>query len=221
MRGQYSRIILKHGLWLSILLHLLLLLSVSIVWFNQPPTSDDKLPSYLPSYVYPSQPTQEQNQMVSTQSTEQKEQDKNGLLKSKAIQSKEIRSEKLVRQPRQAAFTNKQTPIDISQRDNADPIHLIGENKIVKPLVKILANALSKHLFYPRSAADFNLTGVVLVGFVLHPEGYVTDAKVVKSSGAGVLDDAARTAVSAMSPVPNVEPYVKQPEFLVVGIIFG
>lgn len=225
MQRQHIQSFLKHSIWISLLLHILFMLSFTLVW-SHAEEEKHELPSYLPSYVAPSQPQQQSAAAVPQQEqvptlVQPQEVKPDGLLKSKPKQIQKQQASKMSKPSKRVTFSREDQPINISRREDADPIHLIGETKIIKPLVKILANALHKHLFYPRTAADFNLRGVVLVGFVLHPEGFVTEAKVVKSSGAGVLDDAARSAVGSMSPLPNVSEYIQGPEFLVVGIIFG
>jgi periplasmic protein TonB len=234
MRRNFTKTLQRHTIWLSLLGHLLLLLSFLIVLVvtaskeKPPSTAPQSVPSYLsPSPEAPPSVQQEraaQSQPQPQQKTEMKETAKDGIEKpaaKKKEQAKAASKPNTARDPRQISFARDAVPEDITSPTDQEPMHLIGESKIIKPLIKILARALSKHLFYPRVAADFNLRGVVLVGFVLHPEGYVTDTRVVKSSGAGVLDDAARDAVGAMSPVGDVSEYVPKPEFLVVGIIFG
>ncbi len=122
---------------------------------------------------------------------------------------------------REITFSTASPPIDLTHPYDREPLRLIGESKIVQPLVRILARAIGPHLYYPRVAAEFNLRGVVLVGFTLHPEGYITDTRIVKSSDSGVLDDSARSAVMSAGSVGNVSEYVSAPEFLVIGVIFG
>ncbi len=216
------RFLSRHTLWLSLLFHFLFLTSFSFVWFFPvSPDNTEKPPQYIPSYTYqqPAQPAPEQDKMIAEKKVEpQKQTAKNGL--EKPVVQKPSQTQ-LAKQSSRPSPKHKPEPVSISDPNNTEPMHLVGETKIVKPLVKILASALSQHLFYPRSAAEFGLTGTVLVGFTLHPEGFVTDTKIVKSSGTGVLDDAAQAAVNSISPLSNVSDYVQKPEYLVVGIIFG
>ena len=228
----------RHTLWLSLLLHLILLASMAVVMV----TSHDQLPSTSPqaiqSYltpnpvVPPSEPAQASQQPTpmppvetpAVEKHEPKEAAKDGIEKPIALpinQPKPASKPAPSRKPHKPVFARDAIPEDVTNPIDEEPLHLIGESKIIQPLVKILARALSRHLYYPRVAAELNLRGTVLVGFVIHPAGYVTEARVVKSSGAGVLDDAARDAVGAMSPVGDVHEYVSAPEYLVVGIIFG
>lgn len=230
----------RHTLWLSLLLHLFLLATMTVVLV----ITRDELPSTSPqqsiqSYLTPSpeqppsQPAEASKPMEMTppiqqppvEKSEPKPVEKDGIEKPITVPvntpPKQASKPAPSRKPHKPVFARDTIPEDVSNPIDEEPLHLIGESKIIAPLIKILARALSRHLFYPRVAAELSLRGTVLVGFVLHPAGYVTEAKVVKSSGTGVLDDTARDAVGAMSPVGDVHEYVSAPEYLVVGIIFG
>ncbi len=230
----------RHTLWLSLLAHVLFLLSLATWIVVQPHDRPQTEPaSSIPAYVTSEAPSTPQIETPpapqaaapaaeAAPQPELKKIEKNGLEKLvkekaqvKAAESKPAGKPAPSTKPHKPVFARDGVPEDITNPYDQEPMHLIGESKIIKPLVKIIGRALSRHLFYPRVAADFNLRGVVLVGFVLHPEGYVTETRVVKSSGTGVLDDAASDAVGAMSPIGNVSEYVPAAEFMVIGIIFG
>lgn len=235
MRRQTIEKIQRHTLWLSLLGHLFMLIGFTFVLVMQPhdmPSSDapQSVPSYLsPSPEAPAAPAQDQKAEPKPEpqpepKPDPKQVDKDGIEKSVAKKTEQTQAASKISSkfdPSTVSFSKDTVPENITNPRDNEPLRLVGENKIIKPLVKILARALSKHLVYPRVAADFNLRGVVLVGFVINPDGYVTEARVVQSSGAGVLDDAARDAVGSMSPVGDVREFVPAPQFLVVGIIFG
>lgn len=88
------------------------------------------------------------------------------------------------------------------------------------PLLSLLHNATAAKLVYPRTAADFNQNGIVDVGFVIAPSGQVTQVKLMKSSGFELLDNAALTAIKAISPVFHVDRYLQQPKFVTAHISF-
>jgi TonB family protein len=233
----------RHTLWLSLLVHLIFLFGFTTMWYaTSHETPQSQAPSSISSYLAPSPPPAPaapasspsasavpRPEPVQQAKVEEppKPIEKTGIAKPvkavamKAEQPKPAAKPAPSTKPHKPTFAHDSTPEDMTNPRDEEPLHLVGESKIVKPLVKILARALSQRLFYPRVAAEFNLRGVVLVGFVLHPEGYITGARVMKSSGAGVLDDTARDAVGAISPVGDVSEYVSAPEFMVIGIIFG
>lgn len=235
MRQKLTRIVQKHCLWLSLLIHSMFLVTYIVVL----PTSisqlnkHEPLPSYVPAYVENSDaqsPSESATNTINDEKPEpikkmadkETEMDKRGIEKPKTTKQKQVAKQAPQSPPAsKAEFSRNLVPEDISNPNNREQMHMIGENKIIKPIIKILAKALQEHLTYPKIAQDFNLRGVVLVGFVLHPQGYITETKIVKSSGAGVLDDAARNAVNGMSPLQDVGIYMKKAEFMVVGIIFG
>jgi len=122
--------------------------------------------------------------------------------------------------PRTRPSFNTSHPIDISQSPETEPVHLIGDKKIDRPLLTLLGKALTKHLIYPKSALDLNVRGTAVIGFVLYPNGAVSDVQLLSSSRADVLDRAAISAASAIGPVARVGQYLTQPKFMVIGIIF-
>lgn len=236
MKFKLTKKMQKHTLWISLLLHSLLfgtyffVLPVSITEY----TKHEPLPSYVPAYVDNSSPEEaspeSQIDSISDESMKEKrklankenETDKHGIeTPTSTKQQQMVEKKSKPAAPKKVEFSRNLVPEELSDPNNPEQMHLIGETKIIKPIIKILAKALSEHLVYPKIAQDFNLRGTVLVGFMLHPQGYISETKIVRSSGAGVLDDAARDAVNRMSPVQGVNNYMSKAEFLVVGIIFG
>lgn len=221
----------------SLLLHLLLLSSYVLIWpFSKP---KNELPSlYIPSYTYQennaptSQPIQANNTPKQQQTnpvsqptpvkpiTQAKQTAEIGL--KVAEQQKKIQQKQQLTNAAASKPAHRSPPVTaVHTKQNAQPVHLVGDKKLDQPLIELLGKALSSHLVYPRIAIDFNLHGTVFVGFMLHSSGLVTEAKVVKSSGTDILDKAALEGVQAMSPVSGVNQYLEKKRFLVVGIIFG
>ncbi len=201
-----KKIWLKNGLLISLLLHLLLFTSAGLILQFQPVF--EKSPAlYVPSYVYHPEKTATPNQPAPAPITKNIPTSKNGILKP-------------------AKFTNNEArkinqPIDASASKPTDPVHMVGDEKVDKPLLTLLGKAFYKHLFYPKAAMDFNVRGIAYVGFLLHPDGSITQLQLMKSSGADVLDRAAMNAVSLSAPVKGVNQYLSEEKFLVLGVIFG
>lgn len=212
----------KTAFLLSLLLHVLLLSGYVLTWHYFPPVPPERQEP-LPAYYVPSDTLSENSQMAQPSlpqakttpdapKKEPKPEDKNG------IEKKEI---PLTPTAATTSPSKAQTAeVSKKSKDN-DGVHLIGDKKMDKPLIKLLGTALSRSLIYPKIAIDFNLRGTTYVGFTLQPNGVVENPQVVKSSGEEVLDQEARRAVGAMSPVVNVNQYLDKPKYLVVGIIFG
>lgn len=207
MQRNITKILLRNSFWLAILCHLLLFLSFSLILTSQI-KSEEKPDLYIPSYVY-------HETAASTSAPESKEKnatDKNAL-------EKPAPSRTTPTQPDESHPTQNTTAAIAKNKE--DPVHLIGDKKMDKPLLTLLGKAISAHLVYPKTAVDFNIRGVASVGFLLFPDGHITSIQLINSSHAGVLDAAAISAVNAMSPVKNVNLYLHEPKFMVVGIIFG
>lgn len=231
MKSETRQRIQQHSLWLSLLVHALFFTSlVTFVRFT-PPVAPPRLPSSVSAYAAalpPAAPasvaTPAATQPSAPKPLQAPKKRPDAIVEHPVQQSAQAASaatQAPPTKPQPVRFSGARQPINLTHAFDREPLQLVGEDKIVPPLVRLLASAISPHLFYPRTAAEFNLQGVVLVGFTLHPEGYITGVRIVKSSGTGVLDDAARSGVGAAHSIGNVMQYVSQPEFLVVGIIFG
>lgn len=219
---KLALILQRHSFWLSLLIHVLLLLSVTLVFVRAPQHELEKKPALeIPSYLYRSQSQPEQPQVVNNNTLNFKPNDEKKAAISVSEAVKKNASAKTTAKQAYAKLANTNQAKVLRPSKNKQGVHLIGENKVVAPLIKLLGTALSAKLIYPKIAEDFGLSGVALVGFRLHPSGDVTDIQLVKSSTADVLDQAALNAVSAISPLKSAAAYVSEPQFLVIGFIFG
>jgi protein TonB len=217
---------------LSLLLHFLLLLSFVTVLQLSPVVKPEPKPSmYIPSYAVnlPTPPTPvQQPQQQQMQPKKEPVPPQKPVEKMKAQTDRDvIATEKETNPtPKTASSTAAPKTSKYKPIDNADAtvdeqaVHLIGDKKTEDPLIKLLGKAISARLVYPRSAVDFNLHGTSYIGFTLHPNGELTGIRVVQSSGADVLDDAALRGIQAISPLGGANQYVPKERFLVVGIIF-
>jgi len=212
MRQSFTRALQQHGVWVSVLLHFLFLMSFSLVFVRTLPHDNEKKPGLdIPAYVYkPDAKTLAKSQPSAKSKPVMDPPEEKPALKSE-IATKANTSD--VRTAKQYTTVNASK--------SSEPVHLIGDKTVSKPLLTLLGKALSAKLVYPKIAVDFKIKGVVLVGFLLHPDGQITDTEVVESSEKGVLDEEAFAAVKAMSPVKNVGEFLKEPKYLVVGVIFG
>jgi protein TonB len=65
---------------------------------------------------------------------------------------------------------------------------------------------LSRHRVYPLEASSRGITGVATVRFALASDGRVLSSALARTSGAGVLDEAAVAMVRRASPFPPIPP---------------
>jgi TonB family protein len=218
-----KRLLAIQALLLSLLLHLLL--AASFILVIQHEEQQEKPPAmYVPAYTYQPESTQAAaaqsapatNEAKQTEKLPNTPNDKNqiALAHDTLLREREQQIKRL-------SNSKQNEAVSIHSKDT-EALHLVGDKTVaLKPLIRILGVAMAKHLSYPKIAVDFLLRGTAYVGFVIHPNGEITDVQLVQSSGAGVLDEEAIAGVRAMSPVKNVTHYVPQPKYLVVGIIFG
>jgi TonB family protein len=199
-------------------LHLLVFLFFSYGWIHQQKKNEDKENLYIPSYAYQEAAHTTAQKTVTPKTPPIKD------APAKDTQKKEVPVskhgiEKPVFDQREVSFNEV---VDISAKNSSEPVHLIGDkSKTPQPLIIILGKALTSKLSYPKSAIDLNVGGISVIGFVLHPDGQVTDVRLLKTSRVDVLDEAAIFAANHISPVFSAGPYVKEPMPIVFGIVFG
>lgn len=230
MQRRISKRLILNTFWLSVLLHLLLLLGFVLAVTYYPEEEQKKSPHlYVPSYVYKGaiHPTstnpnvtkpnpqktvkQEQPQQERIAETQQENlrTAKNGVRKQTILSS----SFQILQQQQLNAIR--------SALANTDPIYLVGdENQMADPLIKLMGRALSAHFEYPRTAGELGIKGRVIISLTLHPEGYFSDVTILNSSHNDDLDAAALYAVNKAPVVDGIYHYLKEPKHFVVGFIF-
>lgn len=199
---------------LSLVGHLLLVVNFTFAFMIYRPKAEDKPNIYVPAYVYqpsvvmpppqhaaPQQHVAEKNNPTA----------KDGILKpaTHAVQTNSQSSPNQFYQLKPLQYTPHSEPPD----EKSDP-------KVNIPLLNLLHDAVAKHLVYPKAAVDFNESGTVKVGFLIYPNGEISQVTLLHSSGSDILDNAAIAAVNEMWPVPNVNKYIKKPEFVAGYIVF-
>lgn len=220
---------IKHSqkfFWFALLGHILFFLLFTLVILEKPYTERQPyvyMPAYVSQELIKTTSSTSSSSSAKAKKTPTKSKSKGDLALSKQEkEEKEEKEEKM--EPQKAASElskNNKSQRARNYTARMQPQNLLPDQKIDKPLLKLLSRATSAHLVYPKIAIDFKLKGISHIGFVISPNGYVTNVTLLKTSGSDVLDNAALSAVNAMSPVKNVDLYLKQPKKLVVGIIFG
>jgi protein TonB len=74
-----------------------------------------------------------------------------------------------------------------------------------------LHSAIERAKTYPRFAREHGIEGTVLVRFKVLPTGDIETVRVIKSSGAQILDDASVRTVYRAAPMPYVNGWVEVP----------
>lgn len=192
----------RNSFWLSLFLHGMLL--IYLFWGLK--LQHRAKPHELPTLAIPAYPYQANAEVFSVTQKMEKEmkQDSNGLLKP-------VKREK--------AFSPA-NPITQKASKRTEAINLVGDKEIRKPLLEIIGKALAHTLFYPKIASDFNIHGIAYVGFELQPNGKLSNIRLLQSSGAVVLDEAALKGVAAVTPLNKVDQFLKEKKMIAIGIIF-
>ena len=95
--------------------------------------------------------------------------------------------------------------LDVSSMDISDwsPDQLIGDYNTADSYMEMVRLRIERHKRYPDAAKVRQIEGSVTIYFVITPEGDITSAEIVKTSGNSALDKAALTAVKNAAPFPK------------------
>ncbi len=88
-------------------------------------------------------------------------------------------------------------------------------------IVELLHAKISEHKHYPYLARRQRREGIARVGFVLHPDGTINQARLVNSSRTQTLDRAALEAVKSIEPFRLAGDYLDQPQAFQVDVVFN
>lgn len=88
-------------------------------------------------------------------------------------------------------------------------------------ILELLHTRISDNKEYPYIARRQRREGVATVGFLLHPDGTIENARLVASSHAGALDRAALSAVRSIEPFKPAQNYLDQAEEFKIDVVFN
>lgn len=206
---------LKMPFFLSLMGHLLILVNLTYTWIFKP-FSVEKPFVYVPTYVY-------QPPVVSPPPMQAVLAQPAPPVKSEPVSKWGIKKPVIRKTPDLA----QQLPVNqlyqlkpLAYSPHTEPPEEESKETLKRPLLKLLHDAAAQKLIYPKSAIDFNESGLVKVGFTISPNGQVDDVTLLQSSGSEFLDNAALAAINNMWPVHNVAQYLKKPEFVAAYIQF-
>lgn len=222
MQKRLIRRLLQHSFWLSVLLHLLFLIAVSVVIIFPP--EEKKTPHhYVPSYVYkgaitparqPSQVAQKNKPVKRMERPEQR------VLKEMPTSKYGLHRQSILAASLTTLKQNQLKSLRPMQKEE-EPILLIGDqNEMADPLIKLIGRSLSAHFNYPETEGRLGIRGRVVLELTLHPDGRFTDIRLVKSSENHNLDSAALYAANHAPAVPGADRFLEAPKRFVIGFVF-
>jgi protein TonB len=87
-------------------------------------------------------------------------------------------------------------------------------------LLQRVYQAINQHKRYPYMARRLRQQGKVILNFVMHPDGQVTNVVIIESSRYSILDKAAEDAVVAISPFALAADYLDYEKTFDVAVDF-
>lgn len=258
MSDSMAKKLSPHSFWLSLIVHILILLALfraitQVKPPDQPLDKQQKTPhDYVPAYTYtgsikpsaqratsqqteksvqskPSNPSKGQDELADNSSVS------HAQIDSAVHEQSAIQVQKAPKKTQTARKSIASTSLlsdslnmikddqmrDVTKAQESEPIYLIGDDSMpADPLIKLMGRSLSTHFGYPRTAGELGIRGRVLVEFILHPEGYYTDIRMVHSSSSPDLDAAALYAVNSAPRVIGADRFISKPKHFVVGFVF-
>lgn len=88
-------------------------------------------------------------------------------------------------------------------------------------IIELLHSRISDHKEYPYIARRQGREGVATVGFMLHPDGSIENARLLNSSRASILDRAALSAVKHIEPFEPAQEYIEHAEEFRINVVFN
>ncbi len=79
----------------------------------------------------------------------------------------------------------------------------VDARALLRKYIRQVGKALKRDFSYPRAAVRQGLQGTVVLELVIDGDGHVREARIARSSGHGVLDEAALEAVRRVTRVPR------------------
>lgn len=229
MQGSTLKKIVRNGFWLSLLLHLLLLISFSVtllypakeelVATNNQPKHD-----YVPSYVYSGATSapkpspqiakaETENNPQPTFKSESKEKNQSSDPKAISLGSILASTNRVLQQNQQQAVK--------AALSKEEPMYMIGDDSHpADPLIKLLGRSLSTNFAYPKVPGELGIKGRVIIALTLNPAGNYTDVQMIRSSENPELDAAALKAVNTAPDVKGADRFLSKPKHFVIGFLF-
>lgn len=243
-KGTISQTRRQFSFWLSILFHVLIILSLFTLYTAQqvPPQQQQKLPNYfVPAYTYTGsiKPAAATPKTAAATPKESLQANKpSDAPDAPPAPEKQELALKPVKPPASTAkrATHRQPSLiaasfNMLQQDQItamnepveeDPIYLVGDDsQPADPLIKMLGHALSAHFRYPETAGRLGIRGKVIVEMVLHPNGNITNVHIVRSSSNQDLDSAALYAANSAPTIEGAERFIDKPKHFVVGFVYN
>lgn len=243
-QGNISQTRRQFSFWLSLLFHVLVILSLFTLFTTQPAPQQQqqqKLPNYfVPAYTYTGsiKPAAAQATAKATPKETIQANKPSDAPDSPPVPEKQELALKPVKPPTSTAkrAARRQPSLiaasfNMLQQDQItamnepveeDPIYLVGDDsQPADPLIKLLGHALSAHFKYPETAGRLGIRGKVIVEMVLHPEGYISNVHIVRSSSNQDLDSAALYAANSAPTVEGADRFIDKPKHFVVGFVYN
>ena len=130
---------------------------------------------------------------------------RNSLAVPKMDISKPVVSSTLVHNPQESVLKiyDELSKLSSPRRPTSLPDHRASDSAVLQGFLRKISKKIEKSKRYPRWAMDAGLEGKVVVRFTVSRDGKLSERpRLVQSSGAEILDNAAIAAIKSAAPFP-------------------
>lgn len=188
----------------SIVLHLVVLLLVGVCLDLTPKVAllGDPETAVVSSYVY-------QQEQASVKS-----------VSNPSATVKKLITKKVDLALKASKDTQKQSEQTTKTDSQSTPLAGKSHGETMSALLALLHTSIQEHQQYPPSALQMEREGRVTVGFILMLDGTISALRVLASSGADSLDNAALLAVREAVPFRHVDQYISASQAYQIDVVF-
>lgn len=123
-------------------------------------------------------------------------------------------------QPHAIALQNKKQLVFKPSAKASSEQHAAIAGTQMSELTSLLHTAIQNAQQYPASAQEMGRQGRSTVSFLLHPDGTISDLKLLHSSGTNSIDNAALAAVHDAAPFQQVNRYLQTTKPYQIDVVF-
>lgn len=92
--------------------------------------------------------------------------------------------------------------------------------KKIDTLLSLLHQQIAAKQSYPEAALLLQQNGTVRIGFLLFPDGHISQISVLQSSGINSIDASALSALKEIIPVKEASSYLQKERYFSVDVVF-
>ncbi len=196
---------------MSLMLHALLLMSLLLGFNHSKSSTSHARNSMIKTYLI----VGELPAVTQSLSKQQPSIDKSiAMISSRKTASKSVKKHSSTKQVSQSTVPSDRTQVAAIEKHGTASSEL-------QALSMYLYRKIARHAHYPSGMSELSESPRVLLQFTVYPDGHVSGAHVVQSSGSATVDSAALRALNHSLPFSQASRWLHQPQSCQLVIHFS